>query len=161
MPLILESPDGRIRLEFAIIGYQFPHIEGRKDDSNWLIIRISARGGDLTWSAEDPALLTWDVERLARTLDDVASGCSGHTEVGFLEPCLEVHADPRDDGRVRLRVLFGYELYPPGRLGPGARDSDVYLDFDLTSEQLHAVATQLREELSRFPARPWQQPGRR
>ena len=65
MALVLESADGRQRLELDVVGYESPDVEDEQYDSNWLLIRIDARDGDTTWSVEDPALLTWEVERLA------------------------------------------------------------------------------------------------
>ena len=155
MPLILESPDGQQRLELAIVGYESPDVEGEQYDANWLVIRIDVRDGETAWSAEDPALLTWEVERLARWLGRLARGRVDHPWCGFVEPNLEVRADPLPDGRVGLRVYFELELRPPHRQGGVVGRRDVYLDFALTPDQLRAAAHQLTDDLRRFPLRPW------
>ncbi|HLH26407.1 MAG TPA: hypothetical protein VK066_28130 [Chloroflexota bacterium] len=169
MPLILESPDGRQRLELSIVGYQFPdpwhpdyssrpglvlhRVTPHDTDWNWLRIHIAVRNADIAWSAEDTALLTWEVEWLADWLEALAQGRTVKATRDFLEPCLAFRAAPLPNGDAQLRVYFGYELYPPGRLGPVADLSDVFLEFNLTSEQLRAASRILRAELSRYPAR--------
>ncbi len=155
MPLILESPDGQQRFELEILGYESPDVEGEQYDSNWLLVRVAARDGETTWAAEDPALLTWEVERLARWLGRLARGRVDHPWCGFVEPNLEFRADPRDDGRVRLRVYFELELRPPGRRSSVVGRRDVYLDFPLTPDQLRAAAHTLTDDLRRYPVRPW------
>jgi hypothetical protein len=155
MPLILESPDGQQRFELAILGYESPDVEGEQYDANWLLIRVAARDGEIAWAAEDPALLTWEVERLARWLGRLARGRVDHPWCGFVEPNLEFRADPLDDGRVRLRVYFELELRPPGRHSSVVGRRDVYLDFALTPDQLRAAAHQLDAELRRYPVRSW------
>ena len=155
MPLVLETPDGRQRLSLAIVGYESPDVEDDRYDANWLVVRVEARDGETTWSAEDPALLTWEVERLARWLARLAQGRFEHPWCGFVEPNLELRADPLPGGGARLRVYFELELRPPGRRSGVVGRRDVALDFALTPDQLRTAARQLREELSRYPQRPW------
>ena len=155
MPLVLESPDGRQRLELAIVGYESPDVEGDQYDSNWLMLHVEARDGETAWSAEDPALLTWEVERLAKWFTRLAQGRFEHPWCGFVEPSLEFRADPAENSQVRLRVYFELELRPPGRSASVVGRRDIYLEFVLTADQLRTAARQLREELSRYPVRPW------
>ena len=114
MPLSLASPDSQQRFELTVLGYESPDVEGEQHDSNWLLLRVDAQDGETTWTAEDPALLTWEIERLARWLGRLARGGRiDHPWCGFVEPNLEFRADPHDDGRVRLRVYFELELRRP------------------------------------------------
>jgi hypothetical protein len=155
MPLILESSDGQQRFELTIVDYESPDVEGEQYDSNWLLVRVEARDGETTWDAEDPALLTWEVERLAHWLLRMARGRVEHPWCGFVEPNLEFRADLQDDGRVRVRVYFELELRPPGRRSSVVGRRDVYLDFPLTPDQLRAAARALADDLRRYPVRPW------
>jgi hypothetical protein len=156
MPLLLESPDGQQRLELAIVGYEFPDVEGEKHDSDWLRIRADVRIGDLAWSAEHPSLRTHEVNWLVDWLEALGSGCGKYLTRDFLAQSLTFRADPLPDGLTRLQVYFGTRMYPyPGRRHPPAwdEDNDVYVEIALTSQQLHAAARDLRAELSRYPAR--------
>ena len=155
MPLILETPDGRQRLELAILGYELPDVEGDQYDSNWLLLRVDARDGETAWAADDPALLTWEVERVAKWLTRLAGARVEHPWCGFVEPSLEFRADALADGQVALRVYFELELRPPGRSSSVVGRRDCYLEFALTADQLRAAARELRADLSRFPVRPW------
>ena len=155
MPLVLETPDGRQRLSLAIVGYESPDVEDDRYDANWLVVRVEARDGETTWSAEDPALLTWEVEALARWLEQVARGRFEQPWCGFVEPNLELRADPLPGGRARLRVYFELELRPPDRRSSVVGRRDIFLEFALTPDQLRAAACQLRAELACYPLRPW------
>jgi hypothetical protein len=170
MPLILETPDGRQRLALSIAGYEFPDPEYTQDHSqpnvvfdetdwNWLMIHVDVRMRDVAWSAERPSLLTREVEWLADWLEALILDRAAEPWREFLDGCFAFRADPLLEGVTRLRVYFGAEMSPsppsPGRRRPPAwdRDNDVFLEFDLTSEQLRITARSLRAELSRYPAR--------
>ncbi|MBX5491856.1 MAG: hypothetical protein IRZ14_11930, partial [Chloroflexi bacterium] len=123
MPLVWESPDGRQRFALTVLGYEFP--EGADDyyDANWLLVRVVARDGETTWSVDDPALLTWELDRLARWLERVAQGRFDRQPwCSFVEPNLEFRADPlpgppgdASAPQVQVRVFFELELRPPHR----------------------------------------------
>lgn len=161
MPLVWESPDGQQRFALTVLGYEFP--EGADDyyDANWLMIRVVARDGELTWTVDDPALLTWELDRLARWLERVAHGQFDRQPwCSFVEPNLEFRADPLPDAagtplgdRVQIRVFFELELRPPGRPSQAVGRRDVYLTFPLTREQLLASARALRDDARAFPVR--------
>jgi hypothetical protein len=175
MPLILEAPDGRQRLELSILGYQSPdpwHPEYRlrsdrvprkvtphETDWNWLRIHIEARTADTAWSAEGAALLTWEVEWLADWLEALAWRRRTDSGREFVDPLLAFRAAILSDELVHLRIQFGIGLYPLSRWSraerhrPPAHDSDVFVEFDLDSSQLYAASRALRAELSRYPAR--------
>ncbi len=156
MALVLERADGQQRLELAVLGYESPDVEGEQYDSNWLLVRVDARDGETTWSAEDPALLTWELERLASWLGRLARGRFEHPWCGFVEPNLEFRGDPLPDGSgARLRVYFELELRPPGRRSGVVGRRDVYLEFALSAEQLRVAARQVYNLVARFPVRPW------
>jgi hypothetical protein len=156
MPLVFESSDGQQRLELEVVGYESPDVEDEQYDSNWLLVRVEARDGETIWSAEDPALLTWELERLAGWLARLARGRFQHPWCGFVEPNLEFRADalPEGDG-ARLRVYFELELRPPGRRSSVVGRRDVFLKFDLSPDALRAAAHELHAQLQRFPVRPW------
>jgi hypothetical protein len=155
MALVFESPDGQQRFELEIVGYESPNVEDEQYDANWLVVRVAARDGETTWSAEDPALLTWEVERLASWLARLGRGRFQHPWCGFMEPNLEFRADPHPDGGARLRVYFELELRPPQRRSSVVGRRDVFLEFALTPDQLRAAARELHAQLQRFPVRPW------
>src|SRR5258708_5811185 len=83
---------------------------------------------ETTWSAEDPALLPWELERLAGWFARLARGRFQHPWCGFVEPNLEFRADPLPEGDgARLRVYFEMELRPPGRRSSVVGRRDVFL----------------------------------
>src|ERR1041384_7672906 len=103
-------------VEISILGYQFPHLADKDYDSNWLQIRVRAIIPDGEWTAEDPCLLTYEVERLAAWLEAVAEGTYTTSSIGFVEPNLEFRML---DG-CRLRIYFELECRPPWVRTPSA-----------------------------------------
>jgi hypothetical protein len=85
--VILEGTNGR-RLELTLVAYEFPEIEDDRWDSNWLVVRISAADDTDSWTAEDPCLLTWEVDELADWLDAVAEPPATVADLEFTEPNL-------------------------------------------------------------------------
>jgi hypothetical protein len=155
MPLVFESPDGQQRFALTLLGYESPDVEDDQYDSNWLLVRVEARDGEQEWSTDDPALLTWEVERLANWLSRMARGRIQHRWCGFTEPNLEFRADALPNGHVQLRVYFELELRRPGRRSGVVGRRDDFLEFTLTPDQLREAARQLHAERQLFPARPW------
>lgn len=155
MSWVLESPNGEQRFELTLVSYESPDVEDDQYDANWLLVRVAARDGEVTWEVEDPALLTWEVERLAQWVGQLARGRFDHPWCGFVEPSLELRADPLEGGQVRLRVYFELELRPPGAPRGVVGRRDAFLEFTLAPAELRGGARALHAELRRFPVRPW------
>jgi hypothetical protein len=63
--LILRSRD-LSAFELKVAGYQFPGFSGDVFDNNWLVVEGRVAPADeRAWEFRDPALLTWEVERLS------------------------------------------------------------------------------------------------
>lgn len=60
--MFLKSSDGA-EFEATIAGYEFPEIEQKQWDSNWLLIFMRVKSARGEGTCVDPCLTTWDVER--------------------------------------------------------------------------------------------------
>ena len=143
----LESQNGSC-FELAIIGYQFPEIEGDRFDSNWLLIKYSITNSKGTWTATDPCMLTSEVAELAIWLDKVSSGEKYQSEFAFMEPEIEFLCTQNETGEEVLRVYIHSEYAIPPTM------VELWVEFLLEDIDLGSVAKNLRRQLEKFPERP-------
>jgi hypothetical protein len=82
--LILRGRD-LSEFELEVAGYQVPGFAGDIFDANWLIVEGRVAPADeRAWEFRDPALLTWEIERLSNWLDALASGAAVEDGEDFL-----------------------------------------------------------------------------
>ena len=134
----------------TLAGYQFPSLKDVPYDSNWLNVRIDVHHPDGDWTAVDPALLTYEVQRLAEWFRDLATGGGGERSMGFLEPCLQFDLVLGDDSSEVLKVTLAHEFRPPWSKG---FDDEVELIFPLATIDLVKSAEDLERQLARYPQR--------
>ncbi len=150
----LTSPNASFYL--GILGYQYPDAAGEPYDANWLSIHVEASGPEGAWTGTDPCLLTYEAVRLAVWLEAVANGEDASPAISFLEPVLLFRLLDSDHGKI-LRIHFGNLINPSWRQldrkrEPGS-NPDLWLDFPLSATNLAAAASELRQQLKRYPDR--------
>ncbi len=156
----LTSPDASFYL--GILGYQYPDAAGEPYDANWLSIHVEASGPQGAWTGTDPCLLTYEAARLADWLEAVANGEETSPAISFLEPVLLFRlidgerTGMADHGKT-LRIHFGNLINPSWRQlnkkqEPGS-NPDLWLDFPLAETNLAAAASELHQQIKRFPNR--------
>jgi hypothetical protein len=146
--------DEQTQFELAIVGYQFPHVDNAQYDSNWLNITIRVTHPYGSWSATDPSLLTYEVERFAQWLDAMAQGHAVDAAVGFIEPNLSFVLVERNSVK-KVRVYFELESRPAWAAANSAGREDLWVEFTVTVEMLRSAAYSLRSQLQQFPVRAW------
>jgi len=160
-----DTTTGRfVRLE--PVAYQFPHLVGVEFDSDWLIIRGSARSDDEEWSFQEPSLLVAEAEDLGVWMRSAARGEApmlvpdddGLTSptAHHVEPNLGMGVVSYPDGAVIVRIFLWLESAPPStweEVGRGKFDMTFFLDLTLTPEALEIAAHEWEAELERFPQR--------
>ena len=161
----MEIRDGETErfLSLSPIGYQFPDIIDDPWDSNWLMIRGTARTPDEEWTFEDPALLVHEAVALGVWLDDVAAGRATlmeddenrHTwsNPQNLEPNIGLGLVRSSEDSATLRVFLWIESGPPSvwRLDPD--DMDFYFDLNTSRTAIGRAAREWDSELMKFPER--------
>lgn len=152
--MYLSGPD-TTAFQLNIVGYEFPHTEHERFDSDWLDIEtrvIDPRGN---WSSTAPIMLTWDVAELADWLEALASDQPTRSSVSFLEPNLRFELAERSSSRITIRVYFEQESRPPWApawFGFSGVDG-TSLELHPTADALRQAATDLRTQLQQFPIR--------
>ena len=152
--MILRSRD---LSEFAlrVAGYQFPEREHEDWDSNWLVVEGRVAPVDeRAWEFRDPALLTWEVERLSNWLEALASGQAVEDGEDFVEHNLRFEVVGSDEETITLKVYFELESRPPWFFAHAAGMDDLWIDLRVDSDDLRAAASSLRGDLAKFPPRP-------
>jgi len=141
--------------ELGVAGYQFPGFTGDIFDANWLMVEGRVAPADeRAWEFRDPALLTWEVQRLSDWLEALARGQAVEESEDFVEPNLRFEVAEREEDTITLRVYFELESRPPWFFADAARMDDLWLDLRVDADDLHAASEDLRRDLTRFPPRP-------
>ena len=141
--------------ELEVADYQFPGFSGDVFDFNWLIVEGRVAPADeRAWEFRDPALLTWEVERLSNWLGALASGQAVEDGEEFVEPNLRFEVVERGGDTITIRVYFELESRPPWFFVDAAGMDDLWIDLRVDRDDLRAAAEGLRRDLAKFPARP-------
>ncbi len=132
-----------------ISGYQFPAIVDDQWDSNWLIIKGQVSLNGRSWKFQDPCLLTWEVRRLAEWLRLRATGETTKTNLGFVEPNLEIDCPSHQ----AVRIFFELEARPEWAPCDGAGMMDLFFEMTNDAKQLNVASENLVAQLAKFPIR--------
>lgn len=129
-------------------GYQFPSLKDVPYDSNWLNVRIDVHHPDGHYTRLDPALLTYEVQRLAKWFRELATG--GERSIDFLEPCLQFEVVRGEGSSESVKVTLAHEFRPPwSRMS----SEELELIFPLAAVNPAEVAADLERELALYPQR--------
>ncbi|WP_054761759.1 WapI family immunity protein [Methylomonas koyamae] len=82
------SNDAGDLLQIWIEDYQYPDPDGYFWDLNWLNVTVRWQRGTEIWQASDPCLSTEELLELQAWLNEIQSDTTGHSNIGFMEPCL-------------------------------------------------------------------------
>ena len=150
--MLLKNSEG-VEFKMAVAGYQFPHVEDAKWDSDWLDIEIEVQHPLGSWSYTDACLLTWELGRLIEWLRKLARGEPVASEQDFMEPELRfelVSVNPK-----RLSIHLDYGMRPPWSsiTETDFEGDDFCLAFEVEPKTLMNAADPLQDFLQTFPTR--------
>lgn len=141
------------------VQYQYPSLVGVPYDSDWLIIRGTARSETEQWNFLDASLLVDEAVAIATWLRDVADGRALLMEMedGALAPSV-VNVEPNigmglvryDRGAATIRIFLNLESAPPSLAYPTL---DYFIDVSVPGEEIRHAAEDWAAELVRFPSR--------
>lgn len=82
--------DENLKIEFKVLGYQFPNIQvSKKDDfdydANWLTIQVSYQSKTECNVYRDSCLMTNELENIVRNMECILKS----TETAFISECME------------------------------------------------------------------------
>lgn len=158
---------GGARVEFRIVGYQYPDNAGggssRDWDANWLLVAGDAVTDDgRSCSFRDPCLTTWEARRLGEWLRAVADGSVSPRPFDgskverllvFTEPNVAFSLEARSGEDVVIRVHLSLESRPPW-FGPGAPDIfDYFLSVPTNVATLSRAVDDWDRQLEQVPER--------
>jgi hypothetical protein len=156
--MLLKGRDGS-EFEATIVGYEFPHIEHKKWDSNWLMVSMRVQSPLGAGKCVDPCLTTWDVERLITWLEAQAQASPTESDIYFLEANLGFEICKVSGSVLTLRVHFILErgaFWKPVN-GKRYRRSTwkSFVDLEISREDMQTAADAWRADLRTFPLREW------
>jgi hypothetical protein len=151
----LENASGEF-FQLKILDYEFPELIDDEYDSNWLMIGVEAnhiKKG--VWTAADPSLLTFEVEKLISWLRELRDDYTqAQSTLDFWEPNLTFKLLIEKNNPI-IRVVFDYETRPDWsrkkyREGPL---EDLWCDFPIVENDLNEAISSLRTQLEKYPER--------
>jgi hypothetical protein len=157
--MLLRGAEGN-ELGIALADYEFPESLGDARAANWLAVVLYVQSEQGIGWCQTPALLTWEVVRLAMWLDDRACGqpIASHLDefMLFAEPNLQIHFEGADERAVALGIIFNMER--PGEWMVEGRTSDERawtgkMRLTASLDQLRVAAEDLRGQAHDFPVR--------
>ncbi len=143
---------GNIKFEMDVVGYQFPQTENEPYDSDWLNIHVSVKHPRGSWSKTDACMMTFELAQLIEWFRGLADNCPSHSEKYFTEP--ELSFKWFGEGKNVLRINLDYSLRPAWSPYDGENEEEeLFVEFEVTPEDLKAAAASLVEKLKKFPVR--------
>lgn len=136
-------------MELKIVNYQYPDILNQEFDSNWLNIFIDVKSKMGHWQTVDPSLMTNEVQLLIDWFRDLSINKTNDDFGYCTEPNLSFNLLEKTLARKKIRIGFGAESRPLS-FKP---DMEYYIDCEFTNTELDAIASELAEELEKFPPR--------
>lgn len=136
------------KFQFKTINYQFPHIDDKDYDGNWLMIRVTINMNGKTWTKTDPFLLTWELQEISEWFMTLSKNEKPkYSDLRFIEPNLRFVLKEQDPARIK--VCLNAELIPDD----WNRKDECYLEFDLDNKELEKISRGFHDELAKFPIR--------
>lgn len=140
------------KIELNIINYQYPdHIDElyHQYDSNWLIVNVKVLSNFGDWEATDPALLTFDFEKMIEWFDNLSKNIEPkNTELIFTEPSFLLFLENSYEDEIKkIKIELDMELRK------NENNDESYVEIHANNEELSRISNELRKELSKFPTR--------
>ncbi|GLU36057.1 MAG: hypothetical protein AB7E55_03745 [Pigmentiphaga sp.] len=133
---------------FDVVGYQYSH---SKDiyDSNWLIVKMAARVGELYWCATDACLRTFELLALKEWLQDLSCCWVSGSQLRFTEG--EIGFLAGESGVIDVVLDFGF--HPLGGKYRYGVDSEFVLSFKVFDGDLKRLIRDIDMLIEKFPVR--------
>lgn len=137
------------RVDFNIIGYEFPHEKPSKKefnyDANWLNVKINYHDEKKDETYTDNCLLTTELSDLINVLQKIIIGDENSYISDFLEPYLSVCITNVDEYIIFV-LSFVYDTY-------GGKWSKISITAKWTMQEAKEKVKELRDMELKFPER--------
>lgn len=141
--------DGQ-QVELRILGYQYPTGVNNDWDENWLRIYLDVKCNVGFWQTVDPSLTTWEVHELIEWFSNLSQNREvKFTEIIFVEPNLSFVLLEKSENLKTIQIRFDAESKPQS----ADEDSEYFVNFQFSNQELAKIAVDLNDELSKFPVR--------
>lgn len=134
-------------LEFHVLGYEFPE-KGKKGDTydaNWLVVQIDYQDDQLTFSEKDTCLLSFELQDLTESIDDVLVGKETGLLMTFMEPYL-TFAITQVGEVYAVQIRFVYDT-------SDGLWKDVYISQGMTLDELTNMNNGFKDLYKTYPYR--------
>lgn len=148
--MIFNGIDNQV-VELKIINYQYPEINDKDWDGNWLNIYINVKSQFGNWQTTDPSLTTWEVIQLIEWFDDLSINKKPKwKDQEFTEPNLAFYVlNLETDDYKTIRISFNLECRPQN----ATDEIDYFVDVHANNNELKRISNDLRKELEKYPVR--------
>ena len=134
-------------LEFHVLGYEFPEKDKKGDiyDANWLVVQIDYSDDQLTFSEKDTCLLSFELQDLTESIDDVLVGKETGLLMTFMEPYL-TFAITQVGEVYAVQIRFVYDT-------SDGLWKDVYISQGMTLDELTNMKYGFKDLYKTYPYR--------
>ena len=126
------------QFEIRILGYQYPDAT-EYFDAIWLNVYFEYKSTDESWHYTDPSFMIGDVEAIVNWFNKLADNCKPeYNSMRFLDTNLYIKRFTQFDSPInKFRIVQG----------------KFSMDFEYDNQGLKLLASELADELSKFPWR--------
>ena len=138
-------------VKLIVTNYEFPNTKDREYDGNWLVIYLKVKSNLGNWQTSDSSLLTWELENIISWLKELSQNQQPKRSVlEFIEPNLSFTLKNKATDKLKsISIHFDLESRPQS----AKDDVDYYVECLLNNEELMQTATELSDELAKYPIR--------
>lgn len=137
--------EGKKKIIFDVIGYQFSYSKDDEYDANWLTIQIDYSFGNHSQKYQDSCILTWELKEFSDAIDSIARGEETGYISEFMEPYLKI-AVTRVDEIYAVQIRFVYDaLSDPWK--------EIYISQGFDDDRFNEFNEALKQLNVKFPIR--------
>ena len=138
-------------VEMKIVDYEFPEMIEGDWDGNWLNIYLNVQSELGNWEIIDPVLTTWDIRVIIDWLYLLSENkIPDYLDLRFIEPNISfILLNKPTDEIKKIKIKFNYEFEPTF----AKKDVEYFVNFEADNQELKKLATDLDNELAKYPER--------
>lgn len=139
--------DNSATFELSILGYEYPY-SPNKDDANWLMVGINITDqNELSWSAKDNCLRTFELIKLKDWLYSIQNDMSSNSTISFTENELAF----RYESPGIFKVVLDFNFHPKGVNYNYDDDTEYVICFIVNEKHLISLRKSVNDYIMRFP----------
>lgn len=148
MKTIFDWTTNQDSIKLEVCDYEFPGHEYKHDydyyDCNWLMIQLTKKHNNDLHVSKDPCLMTDDLSKISRWLNNVLRRGEKARSPDFMEPGIELTCSRREGDSFFITVKVGSDFFQSGKS---------LIEFKLHKADIRQTINNIKICLEKFPIR--------